>query len=74
MLDLEALSDVAPVKPKPEAELVAADGVEEAPVATAKSKRPKPAVASEAAPEPAPAPEDDTPKRRSAVPRVPKKK
>ncbi|SMC67068.1 ATP-dependent Clp protease ATP-binding subunit ClpA [Rhizobium sp. RU36D] len=71
VLDLEALSDVAPVKPKPEAELVAADGVEEAPVVAAKPKRAaKPAVA--AAPEQAP--EDETPKRRSAVPRVPKKK
>lgn len=71
VLDLESLSDVAPVKPKPEAELVAADSVEETPVVAAKPKRvAKPAAA--AAPEPAP--DDEAPKRRSAVPRVPKKK
>lgn len=71
VLDLESLSDAAPVKPKPEAELVAADSVEETPVVATKPKRvAKPTAA--AAPEPAP--DDEAPKRRSAVPRVPKKK
>ncbi len=69
VLDLEAISEAAPVKPKPEAELVGAEA--EAP-AKARSKakgatKPKAAAAkADKASEPAPA-------KRSAVPKVPKK-
>ena len=69
VLDLEAISETAPVKPKPEAELVGAEA--EAP-AKARSKakgatKPKAAATkADKASEPAPA-------RRSAVPKVPKK-
>ena len=69
VLHLEAISEAAPVKPKPEAELVGAEA--EAP-AKARSKakaaaKPKAAAAkADKASEPAPA-------KRSAVPKVPKK-
>ncbi|MBV2184597.1 MAG: ATP-dependent Clp protease ATP-binding subunit ClpA [Rhizobium sp.] len=67
ILDLEALADAAPVKPKPEAELVGAEA--EAPAKASKSKA-KPraaAVKGEKTAEPSPA-------KRSSVPKVPKKK
>ncbi|MGL3605626.1 ATP-dependent Clp protease ATP-binding subunit ClpA [Rhizobium sp. G187] len=68
VLDLEAISEVAPVKPKPEAEVVSAKPVKakrkSAPKAAAVEDEGEVAVI-EAAPQPA---------KRSAVPKVPKKK
>ncbi|WP_454745720.1 ATP-dependent Clp protease ATP-binding subunit ClpA [Ciceribacter selenitireducens] len=67
VLDLEALSEAAPVKPKPEAELVGAEA--EAPAKASKSKAKSKAAAAkdEKTAEPSPA-------KRSSVPKVPKKK
>ncbi len=67
VLDLEALSEAAPVKPKPEAELVGAEA--EAPAKASKSKAKSKAAAGkdEKTAEPSPA-------KRSSVPKVPKKK
>ncbi|MBP1849933.1 ATP-dependent Clp protease ATP-binding subunit ClpA [Rhizobium halophytocola] len=68
ILDLETVSELAPVKPKNEPELEDAkdDGKKKKP-AKAKSK------AKSAASDSAKADADDAPKRKSAVPRVPKK-
>jgi len=67
VLDLEALSEAAPVKPKPEAELVGAEA--EAPAKASKSKAKSKAAAAkdEKTAEPSSA-------KRSSVPKVPKKK
>ncbi|PPJ46439.1 ATP-dependent Clp protease ATP-binding subunit ClpA [Rhizobium sp. KAs_5_22] len=67
VLDLEALSEALPVKPKPEAELVGAEA--EAPAKANKSKAKSKAAAAkdEKTAEPSPA-------KRSSVPKVPKKK
>ena len=67
VLDLEALSEAVPVKPKPEAELVGAEA--EAPVKASKSKAKSKAAAAkdEKTAEPSPG-------KRSSVPKVPKKK
>ncbi|MBW8298924.1 MAG: ATP-dependent Clp protease ATP-binding subunit ClpA [Hydrogenophaga sp.] len=67
VLDLEALSEAVPVKPKPEAELVGAEA--EAPVKASKSKAKSKAAAAkdEKTAEPSSA-------KRSSVPKVPKKK
>ncbi|MCM2397602.1 ATP-dependent Clp protease ATP-binding subunit ClpA [Rhizobium sp. S95] len=65
VLDLEAVSDAAPVKPKPEAELVEAAAE---PVETKKKPR-KAKAKAEAAETVAETP----PKRRGSVPKVPKK-
>ncbi len=68
VLDLEALSEVAPVKPKPEAEVVSAK--------PAKAKRKPSPKATAIADEGDVAVIDEAPKpaKRSAVPKVPKKK
>lgn len=68
VLDLVALSDVAPVKPKREAELVEAKGEAEAKPRKAKSK---PKAASSRKDEMV---AESTPAKRGSVPKVPKKK
>jgi ATP-dependent Clp protease ATP-binding subunit ClpA len=69
VLDLEALSDVAPVKPKPEAELVAAEADAPAKPRKAKSKAKDAAVEAKGG-----AVAEKAPAKRSSVPKVPKKK
>ncbi|HCL65698.1 MAG TPA: ATP-dependent Clp protease ATP-binding subunit ClpA [Rhizobium sp.] len=70
VLDLEALSDTAPVKPKPETELLAEEGAAKGP-RKAKAKA-KPADETKVAAEPV---KEDVPARkRGSVPKVPKKK
>ena len=68
VLDLEAISEVAPVKPKPEAEVASAK--------PAKAKRKPATKASVIEDEGDVAVIDEAPKqpKRSAVPKVPKKK
>jgi ATP-dependent Clp protease ATP-binding subunit ClpA len=68
VLDLECLSEVAPVKPKPEAEVVTAK------LAKAKRKPSPKAAAVEDEGEVAVIDAAPTPSKRSAVPKVPKKK
>ena len=67
VLDLEAIAETAPVKPKPEAELVGAEA--EAPAKTSKSR----AKSKAAAVDSEKTAEASSPKR-SSVPKVPKKK
>ncbi|MHA7970935.1 ATP-dependent Clp protease ATP-binding subunit ClpA [Rhizobium sp. CAU 1783] len=69
VLDLEALSDVAPVKPKPEAELVAAEADAPEKPRKAKSKAKDAAVEAKGG-----AVAEKAPAKRSSVPKVPKKK
>ncbi|MFA7413807.1 MAG: ATP-dependent Clp protease ATP-binding subunit ClpA [Rhizobium sp.] len=70
VLDLEALSDTAPVKPKPETELLAEEGAAKSPRKT--KARAKSAAETKVAAEPVK--EDAPARKRGSVPKVPKKK
>ena len=70
VLDLEALSDAAPVKPKPETELLAEEGAAKSP----RKAKPKAKSAAETKVAAEPVKEDAPARKRGSVPKVPKKK
>ncbi|MHB0950445.1 MAG: ATP-dependent Clp protease ATP-binding subunit ClpA [Allorhizobium sp.] len=70
VLDLEALSDTAPVKPKPETELLAEEGAAKSP----RKAKPKVKSADQTKVAAEPVKEDAPARKRGSVPKVPKKK